>query len=488
MSAALRFLVSQSRFWLALRRPSATTWPARLALLVVCVALATAMRYSVARWTGVHTTFGSFYLAIVVCSWIGGWRLGTAALVLCSLASAQLLPPGDSLAIADPGHRFEWMVFVVVGGALCGIVEMARRSQRQADEGFRTLESLIQIAPVGIALFDKDMRYRLVNRALVEINGIPAQAHLGRTVAEMFPDILPLVQAHFDNVLRMRRPSELFEVVAEMPSRPGQRRFFVEAWFPVTGSEDAAVGAIVMDVTAQRQAEQTLLDADARKDDFLATLSHEMRNPLAAVANGLTVLAMKKEWNQTAVDIAQRQIRILIRLVDDLLDVSRIRTGKIAVVRERVELRPLLSAAMDQVVAAVQSKAQTIDFSTPSEPVHLDGDAARLTQAFGNLLHNASKFGPKGGTITFHARVEGGQVSVTVRDQGHGIPPETLPILFEMFGQGQTGPKEALRSGLGIGLALVKVIVELHGGTIEVKPSVAGEGARFEVRLPLAVG
>jgi signal transduction histidine kinase len=230
-----------------------------------------------------------------------------------------------------------------------------------------------------------------------------------------------------------------------------------------------------------------LREEDRKKDDFLATLAHELRNPLAPIRNAAAFLRMKGSGDpdlQNARDIIARQVAHMTRLVDDLLDVSRITRGKIVLRRERLDLAVPLASAVESSRPVVEAGGHELVVEPPAGPLAVSGDAARLAQVFGNLLTNAAKYTDRGGRITLAARRDGGDAVVTVTDTGIGIAPEHLPGLFDMFSQ--VAPAlERSQGGLGIGLALVRSLVELHGGRVEARSDGPGKGSTFAVRLPL---
>ena len=248
------------------------------------------------------------------------------------------------------------------------------------------------------------------------------------------------------------------------------------------------------EVIERRRTEQHILqlaeklrEADRRKDEFLATLAHELRNPLAPISSALALLGNEREGPAAArsLEVIDRQVRQLVRLVDDLLDVSRITHGRIELRRNRILLAPLLATAMETTLPQMESMAHRLKLDVPTEPVYINGDAQRLTQVFGNLLNNACKYTSAGGSIELSAHVEADVVEVSVRDNGIGIPPDRLNGIFDLFVQVETSLERA-QGGLGIGLTLVRRLVEMHGGEIRASSDGPGHGARFDVRLPLA--
>ena len=231
-----------------------------------------------------------------------------------------------------------------------------------------------------------------------------------------------------------------------------------------------------------------LRESDRRKGEFIATLSHELRNPLAPLRNGLHALHLLGSPAPSAGRLRamiERQVDHLVRLVDDLLEVSRINRGTFELRRERVELGSVIQSALETTEPLYAAGARELEVKLPKEPLVLDGDAVRLTQIFGNLLNNAAKYTNTGGHVSLVARRDGDSVVVTVRDDGIGIAPETLPGLFEMFYRGNG---DGSRGGLGIGLTLAQKLAEMHGGTITASSAGLGQGSEFTVQLPLAPG
>ncbi len=233
---------------------------------------------------------------------------------------------------------------------------------------------------------------------------------------------------------------------------------------------------------------EELRESDRRKDEFLATLAHELRNPLAPIRNSLQVMRLVGDDRKTLDDcreMIERQLKQMIRLVDDLLDLSRISRGKMQICLEQVELADVIQSALETSAALIEASGHELTINLPSEPILLQGDPTRLAQVLLNLLNNSAKYTEKGGHIWLTAERDGTDVCVTVRDNGIGIPAEMLPRVFEMFTQVDNSLERA-QGGLGIGLTLVKRIVEMHRGTIEARSEGRNQGSSFIVRLPLA--
>ena len=239
------------------------------------------------------------------------------------------------------------------------------------------------------------------------------------------------------------------------------------------------------DALAQRNIE--LSEADRRKNEFLAMLAHELRNPLAPMMNAMRIIQMAggdPETLRTASGMMERQIGQMVRLVDDLLDVNRISRGTIELRKSRIELASVVAHALEAVRPQVEARAQHFHVSLPPRPIHLTGDPARLTQVVGNLLNNASKFTQEGGTIELAVARAEERAVIRVRDNGIGIPADQIPLIFGMFVQVDSSLGRA-KGGIGMGLTLVKQLVELHGGTVEATSPGPGKGSEFVVSLPM---
>lgn len=276
------------------------------------------------------------------------------------------------------------------------------------------------------------------------------------------------------------------EFAMEYPCHaPHQERWFLmHAQRVLHGPPGIALSHI--DITERRQAEQALQSADRRKDEFLATLAHELRNPLAPLRSGLEVLRLasnRPEAIEHTRVIMERQLTQLVRLVDDLLDVSRITYGKLELRRERIDLARVLYSAMETSRLTIEEMGHRLHVALPPEPIIMDADLTRLAQVFLNLLNNAAKYSEPQGEIWLTAELNGPEVVVSVRDRGIGIAPAQLPQIFDLFSQIDRS-LEKCQGGLGIGLMLVKRLVEMHGGSVEAKSAGVGLGSEFVVRLP----
>ena len=243
------------------------------------------------------------------------------------------------------------------------------------------------------------------------------------------------------------------------------------------------------EMQVRHRAEEALLAADRRKDEFLATLAHELRNPLAPIRTGLDILRIRSgdaHATERATDIMERQLRQMVRLVDDLLDVSRINTGKFAIKMGRVELKAVVNDALEVVRSYIELHGHELVIELPDYPVFLHGDTTRLAQILSNLLNNAAKYTNRGGRLCLTARVEQRTLIVDVADNGIGIAPDMLDHVFDMFVQVDSTLART-NAGLGVGLSLARRLVELHGGSIQAHSAGTGRGSSFVVSLPIVV-
>jgi signal transduction histidine kinase len=275
------------------------------------------------------------------------------------------------------------------------------------------------------------------------------------------------------------------------------RRIYDYIFVPVLGpdGEVVAIAGTTRDVTDRQQAEQAIRDqaqrlseADRAKDEFIATLSHELRNPLAPLRNSLHLLRMAADGDaRTGAirEIMERQVNHLVRLVDDLLEMSRISRGVLALRKERVEVAAVVRNAVETSDPLIQAAGHELTVCLPDESLWVEGDPVRLAQILANLLNNAATYTDDGGRIAVEAWRHGDDVRVSVRDNGAGIAPGTLARMFEMFSRGERSSRRG-QAGLGIGLALARRLAEMHGGSIDAHSEGPGKGSEFTVRFPLA--
>jgi PAS domain S-box-containing protein len=349
------------------------------------------------------------------------------------------------------------------------------------------LHALFVNAAVGIAELTPDGRFTLVNDALCRILGEPRERLLDAGMRDVSH-----VEDRDDVEGVLRRLMR-----GELESFSGERRFicrdgetiWVKLSISVVRDENRLPRgvAVIEDINERKHAEEDLREADRRKDEFLATLAHELRNPLAPIRNSLHIFRLVGVQNPTierVADMMERQVEHMVRMVDDLLEVSRISRGKIELRKERVELASVLRNAVDSSLPLLEGAKHAFSVDIPDNPIYLDADPVRLSQVFANLLNNAAKYTPPGGKVSMRVSLHEQLAVVCVQDNGEGIPAGMLGRVFNMFTQVNTGVRA--QGGLGIGLTLARTLVHLHGGTIEAHSEGQGKGCEFTVRLPVA--
>jgi two-component system CheB/CheR fusion protein len=361
---------------------------------------------------------------------------------------------------------------------------------RGTEELFRTT---VENLPINLVLYDREYRILYMNPTLAAICGAICKRSpddlVGMRGAELWPPPIwgPLHQ-HTERAVATRE-RQTYDLATNLPGRGDT----VREWtiVPLVGSQGDIdrVLAISLDVTAQRRMMQELRDTDQRKSDFIAVLSHELRNPLAAIRLSLHVIDNLDAHSEEAIAarrIIDRQVGQLVHLVDDLLDVSRITQNKIQLQRHRLDLNDLVRATIDDNRAHLEQSGVRIEAGLARAPIYVNADGVRIAQVLTNLLANAVEFTPRGGraTVTVSASDAERAAVLSVTDTGRGIDPELLPRVFDPFMQADRPPARA-GGGLGLGLALVKGLVELHGGTVSARSAGRDRGAELVVRLPL---
>jgi signal transduction histidine kinase/ActR/RegA family two-component response regulator len=293
---------------------------------------------------------------------------------------------------------------------------------------------------------------------------------------------------------RLRRGERVEHYETVRLARDGRRIDVSLTVSPVRNAEGRIIGAskIARDISERKRLIEQLRDQDRLKDDFLATLAHELRNPLAPIRTGVQLIRRaghSPALLEKACPMMERQLEQMVRLIDDLLDVSRISRDKLELRKGWVELATVVQSAVETSRPLIEAASHTLTVSLPQEPILLDADAVRLAQAFSNLLNNAAKYTDRGGHISLTAESTGngtpGEAVVRVRDTGVGIPADKLPHIFEMFVQADRS--ERAQGGLGIGLTLARRLIQLHGGTLSASSAGPGAGSEFTVRLPVVL-
>jgi len=316
--------------------------------------------------------------------------------------------------------------------------------------------------------------------------GYTPEEMIGQPITAIIPpDMLPEETAI---LARLRSGDRIDHYETVRVTKDGRRVEVSLTVSPVRDGSGRVIGAskVARDITDRRLAERLQADAERRKDEFLAMLGHELRNPLAPIRNIAEILrrrALGDPEQQQLSRVLDRQVQQMTRLLDDLLDMSRIRQGKLQLQKETVDVLTVVARAVETSRPMIDARRHILDVSLPSESIRVHGDVTRLVQMLGNLLNNAAKYTPDGGTITITVKASEGDAEIAVRDTGIGIAPELLPKVFDMFVQGDQALGRA-HGGLGIGLTLVRTIAELHTGSVAVQSEGPGRGSEFIVRLP----
>ncbi|MBO0724509.1 MAG: PAS domain S-box protein [Blastocatellia bacterium] len=413
----------------------------------------------------------------------------------------------DSAPISDSKGRRVLAVATFIDIAERKQAEKARReSEEHARRQLAYVEAIYATAPVGLCFVDTNLIYRSLNERLAEINGKPVKKHIGRTVREVLPDAADTLEPVFRHVIETGEPSMNIEQSVMTDAQPGVLRHFIASFYPIKngGGRVLGVNAVVMEITERKKIEEErerLLReekvlreeaeaANRMKDEFLATISHELRTPLTSIlgwARMLTRGGLTTPQARHALEVIAQSAQSQTQLIEDILDTSRIITGRFKLDAQPVEIEHVFHAAVDVIKPSAEAKGIALSEVMEAPDGMVLGDDNRLRQAIWNLLSNAVKFTSKGGRIEARLGRAEGQIEITVKDTGIGIDPKFLPHVFDRFRQANASSTREY-GGLGIGLAIVRHIVELHGGGILASSPGKGRGATFKIRLPLISG
>ena len=357
------------------------------------------------------------------------------------------------------------------------------------------LAAIVESSDDAIVSKTLDGRIRSWNAGAMRLFGYTAEEVIGKPITIIIP---PELHEEEHRILaKLRRGERLDHFETTRVTRDGRRIPISLSVSPVRDSRGVVIGAskVARDISerkraeqALRESEQALREADRRKDEFLALLAHELRNPLAPIRYALATSRKAgrtlEQWKR-AEEVIERQVAHMSRLLDDLLDVSRVTHGTLKLKKSRTELTLVLGAAIEAARPILDSRHHTLSLDLPKQTVRLEADPVRLAQVFSNLLINAAKYTDAGGSIELRATCEGSGVVVAVRDNGMGISADMMPRLFTLFSRAHTALVRS-EGGLGVGLALARGLVALHGGRVEARSDGPGRGSEFIVRLPVA--
>lgn len=374
-------------------------------------------------------------------------------------------------------------------GAMLGAVLVFRdvTERKQAEETRARLAAIVESSDDAIVSKTLDGTIRSWNAGAERLFGHSAAETIGKSITLIIPP--DRLDEERQILARLRRGERIDHFETVRMAKNGRLIDISLTVSPVRDAEGHIVGAskIGRDITERKRAERALREADRRKDEFIALLAHELRNPLAPIRNGLQVMRLGSEDADAIAQVQammERQLTHMVRIVDDLLDISRISRGKMELRRSRLSLADIVASAVETARPVIEAGGHELLLSLPPTPVFLDADLTRLAQVLGNLLSNSARYTPAGGHIWLEAREQEGQAVISVRDDGIGIPEKALKTIFEMFAQVDRSLERG-SEGLGIGLALVKALVELHGGTVTAESPGPGQGSTVTVRLPV---
>jgi PAS domain S-box-containing protein len=386
--------------------------------------------------------------------------------------------------LAKPYTEHELRAYI--GSMLQSARRREEAARREADEqaeqrALAERAALLESITDAFYALDRECRFSYLNQRALDHFGATRESLLGQVIWDVFPLTRGTVfQQEYERALREQR-SASFETVSLISNR----------WVEVRAyPTQQGLAVYFRDVSDRKLAEEQLKEANQRKSEFLAILAHELRNPLAPLRNGLHLLKLRSDADPTVsqtVSMMDRQMTHLVRLVDDLLDVSRITSGKLELRPRKILLTEVLAHAVESARALIESSRHELTVDIRAQDLHVDGDPDRLAQVFSNLLLNAAKYTAAGGHISVSLDHEKDEAIVAVQDNGVGIPPQALEQVFDMFSQVRSAEAQGAE-GLGIGLSLVRTLVQMHGGTVYAFSEGSGRGARFTVRLPIAEG
>lgn len=463
-------------------------------------ALAIIVRGAIDPLLGEYQPLALLYASVAITVWLAGLYPSVVACVAGYVASNILfIEPRGRFALP---HAHDWLAlggYLLAASVLIFVGESLRRNRavlrERVDAGIRmerelsaARDQLLIVTDCMSALVlhcNRAFECTWVSKTYASWLGLRPEEIVGRSIEDVIGrEAFEQLRPHLERVLR----GEIVRCEEEMPF-PGQSSRWISAVYTPTrdahGEPEGWVG-VVTDIDQRKREEQSLREADRRKNEFLALLAHELRAPLAPIRNAvrfLQIAAPQQGELQAARDIIDRQVDQMIRLIEDLLDISRITQGRIQIRKSRMELGPVVQLAVEASRQLINLRDQSLTVTAPSEPVWLEADPARLAQILSNLLYNAAKYTDPGGCIGLSVKREGHEVVLSVRDTGVGIRKEDLGAIFDMFAQRPLDPRNAV-GGLGIGLALVRGLVELHEGSIEARSAGPGCGSEFIVRLP----
>ncbi len=476
---------------MALRHQS--SW-LRYGATIVAVVVATAATVAIPLFRD-RLTFFVFWPTIVAVTWLAGEGPAVVATLLSALAVVLVVKPSDTSAIAHPGLPLTLVVFVAIGVFSAMFARWRARSETDLRESRDRFEGLANAAPVLVWMAGADEGCTYFNRAWLEFTGRALDRELGEGWLDgVHPEDRARRRASYATAFVAGQP---FEVEYRLRRADGAYRWFLDRGVPRRASSGRVIGYIgsCTDITDQREAlaaattAREVAEAASRaKDAFLATVSHELRTPLAPILTWVRMLRggeLSDEQRARGLEVIERNARLQGQLVEDLLDVARIVEGKLRLQVRPVALGTVVHNAVETVRPAAEAKDIRLQVVVDTTIPPIPGDADRLQQVVWNLLSNAVKFTPRGGRVHVVLERVNSHLEIAVGDTGRGIPGEQRAHLFERFWQADSSASRA-HQGLGLGLAIVRHLVELHGGSVTAESPGEGQGSTFTVKLPVA--
>jgi PAS domain S-box-containing protein len=469
-------------------------WPLRYGVAVLAVAAAMAATTIPTIGRGLISLL---FLAVFVSAGYGGIGPGIFATALVTLAG------GIGPLLAEPEIQ-PWRVIailtLVAGGILITLVmETLHRASQRIEASRRWFTAVLTSIGDAVIATDAQGHVIFLNPVAQTITGWASDEAVGKPLRAVFPIVNESTREPVENPVGRVLGAEGVVGLADQTiliARDGTQRPIDDSGAPIKEKGGATTGVVLVfrDITERKRLEQELrrrlaelAEADRRKDEFLAMLVHELRNPLAALSSAVQVTALTGAQDQLdwCMDVINRQVKHLSRLIDDLLDVSRITRGKIQLRKARLDLAAVLKSAIELARPMIEARRHELMVDIAPGPLPTDGDRVRLEQVVTNLLTNAAKYTENGGHIWLSAQREDQAIVLKVRDDGMGIAPEQISGMFELFAQGDRSLARS-EGGLGIGLTLARSLTELHGGRLTATSPGLGKGSEFEVRLPVA--
>jgi PAS domain S-box-containing protein len=467
---------------------------AAAALVVMATVL---LRVSLAPTLGTQAPLLPFVLTVFVSAYLGG--RGPALLASCLTPIAATIWftawPHDAPPSQWAAHVAFFLLIGTLSAVLLGELQSSARAQllatrAAAENAVRATQNeehmrlIADAMPALISYIGPDRMFRFANRTYEKWFDVPVDTITGRHMREVFgEEAWKHVGPRLDRAFRGERV--FFE--EDMPFDSGMREIAAH-YIPDMGPDGQVRGcfALVEDISGRKRAERALREVDRRKDDFLAMLAHELRNPLTPIRNVAHILGRGQSDPVTirrSAELLERQAGHLTRLVDDLLDVARITRGRITLRGEPLNFASVVDTALETVRPLLEFRGQSVVVTRTEEPLFVEADKVRLCQVISNLLNNASKYSPESSRIEVALAATVREVALVVRDEGAGIDPQMLPNIFDLYLQGDRSI-DRMHAGLGIGLTVVKHLVEMHGGTVQARSPGLGKGSEFSVRLP----